>query len=78
MLLITSLITTPILASPFTDVQDKSVEYAYENNLMKGMTQTTFVPNATLTRSQFATTLHNLVNEKVDTKNPTNKLIRKI
>lgn len=57
------LASTPSFASPFTDTTDQSVEYAYQNNLMKGMTQNTFSPNSTLTRGQFATVLANLTKE---------------
>ena len=62
-LVLSLLASTPSFASPFTDTNDQSVEYAYQNNLMKGMTQNTFSPNSTLTRGQFATVLANLTKE---------------
>lgn len=62
-LVLSLLANTPSFASPFTDTTDQSVEYAYQNNLMKGMTQNTFSPNSTLTRGQFATVLANLTKE---------------
>lgn len=62
-LVLSLLASTPSFASPFTDTTDQSVEYAYQNNLMKGMTQNTFSPNSTLTRGQFATVLANLTKE---------------
>lgn len=62
-LVLSLLASTPSFASPFVDTQDQSVEYAYQNNLMKGMTQNTFSPNSTLTRGQFATVLANLTKE---------------
>ena len=42
--------TTSFAAAPFTDVNDPSVDYAYENGLMSGMSATKFQPNTTLTR----------------------------
>ena len=57
------LTSTTSFASPFNDTSDPSVDYAYQNNLMKGMTPTTFAPNTTLTRGQFATVLANLTTE---------------
>lgn len=36
------LTSTTSFASPFNDTSDPSVDYAYQNNLMKGMTPTTF------------------------------------
>lgn len=62
-LVLSLLASTPSFASPFTDTNDQNVEYAYQNNLMKGMTQNTFSPNSTLTRGQFATVLANLTKE---------------
>lgn len=57
------LTSTTSFAFPFNDTSDPSVDYAYQNNLMKGMTPTTFAPNTTLTRGQFATVLANLTKE---------------
>ena len=54
--------------NPFTDVSKKAwyykaVEYCYTNNIMIGMSQTVFAPNATLTRAQFVTLLGRLHGE---------------
>ncbi|MBU5626556.1 S-layer homology domain-containing protein [Oscillibacter sp. MSJ-2] len=50
---------------PFTDVPENAwyldgVEYAYENGLLKGTTDTTFSPNATLTRGMLVTILYRM------------------
>lgn len=50
---------------PFTDVKDTSwyyeaVKYVYENDIMNGLTETTFGPNETLDRAMFATILYRL------------------
>ena len=47
-------------ALPFTDVENgrfytKAVAWAYENEIVKGMTDTLFVPNAPVTREQMVT-----------------------
>ena len=47
---------------PFTDVQEKhwfhdAVKYCVDKGYIAGMTETTFVPNANLTRAQFVTIL---------------------
>jgi len=48
---------------PFTDVPESewfysAVQYAYENNIMAGTSTTTFGPNESLTRAQFAAILY--------------------
>ena len=48
--------------TPFTDVAEgrfyaKAVAWAYENDIVKGITETTFVPNANATREQLVTFL---------------------
>ena len=53
----------PKTASSFSDVPAsayyaKAVEWAIENGITNGMTETTFAPNATCTRSQSVTFLH--------------------
>ena len=50
---------------PFTDVTAgawfyAAVEFAYENDLFKGTTATTFSPNTSMTRAMFVTVLHRL------------------
>lgn len=50
---------------PFEDVKAgdwcfNDVLYCYENGLMKGVTETTFVPNATMTRGMVATVLYRM------------------
>ena len=50
---------------PFNDVPENAwyldgVEYAYENGLLKGTTDTTFSPNATLTRGMLVTVLYRM------------------
>lgn len=50
-------------AAPFTDVAQgryyaKAVAWAYENGIVKGMTDTTFAPNAPATREQLVTLLY--------------------
>lgn len=54
----------PALAAPmpFTDVKEgnwfyNAVSYAYENSLFSGTSDTTFSPNATMTRGMFVTVL---------------------
>ncbi len=51
--------------NPFTDVKDEhwfaeSVKYCVQKGYASGMTETTFVPNGTLTRAQFLTLLAKL------------------
>lgn len=56
---------------PFTDVPTNAdiawyypyVKYVYENGLMTGKNETTFAPNETLARAQFAVILHRMENE---------------
>lgn len=48
---------------PFKDVKKSdwyysAVEFVYNNDIMKGMTDNTFEPNTTLTRAMFVTVLH--------------------
>lgn len=50
------------MSTPFTDVKSgsfyaKAAAWAYENGIVKGTTDTTFAPNATVTRAQFVTFL---------------------
>ena len=50
------------MSTPFTDVgsgsfYEKAAAWAYENGIVKGTTETTFAPNATVTRAQFVTFL---------------------
>ncbi len=50
---------------PFSDVSRvspyyRAVEYLYENNIMNGLSQTTFDPSSPMTRAQFATILSRL------------------
>ena len=49
--------------NPFTDVRDgawyaDAVTWAYHNNIVTGITSSTFAPNANITREQLATILH--------------------
>ena len=62
-LVLSLLASTPSFAAPFTDVNDPSVDYVYENGLMSGMSATSFQPNTTLTRGQFATVFASLTRE---------------
>lgn len=58
-------IESNIVEEKFEDI-DKSawyvsaVQYVYDNGMMSGKTNKTFEPNASLTRAEFATVLHNL------------------
>lgn len=50
------------LSTPFTDLQpgsfyEKAAAWAYEKGIVKGMTATSFAPDATVTRAQFVTFL---------------------
>ncbi len=52
----------------FTDVPENawyydSVKYAYENGLMKGVSDTEFEPDSDITRGMFVTVLHRMENE---------------
>lgn len=56
---------TPGKAFPFTDVPQGSwfyddVYYVWDNDIMQGMTPTTFDPQGTTTRAQFATVLYRM------------------
>ena len=62
-LLLALLTSTASFASPFNDTTNPSVDYAYQNNLMKGVAKTSFAPYDNLTRGQFATVLANLTQE---------------
>lgn len=49
--------------NPFTDIKKSdwfydSVKYAYENNLMKGVSNTEFAPSGDVTRSMFVTVIY--------------------
>ena len=63
-------------ALPFNDVTDddwfaEDVRYAYENNLMKGITDDTFAPSADTTRAMIVTILYRIEGEpEVYTANP--------
>ncbi|MBO4897035.1 MAG: S-layer homology domain-containing protein [Clostridia bacterium] len=63
-------------ALPFNDVKDddwfiEDVRYAYDNNLMKGVTDDTFAPSADTTRAMIVTILYRIEGEpEVYTANP--------
>lgn len=72
-----SLVPATVAAElPFTDVPTgswyyDSVSYAYENELMVGMTDTTFAPNGTVTRAMAVAVLYRLDGEpETDAKLP--------
>lgn len=51
--------------TPFTDVSEgewyyPAVQYAYEHDLMKGTSETTFAPSLTMDRAMLVTVLHNM------------------
>jgi len=52
---------------PFTDIDNhwayEAIEYVYENGLMRGITPTTFAPNARLNRAMLTTTLWRMMGE---------------
>ena len=48
---------TPVSPNPFTDTSDPEVLKAYKIGAVNGTSDTTFAPNATLTREQMATML---------------------
>ena len=60
-------IATPLMAAmPFTDVKTSDwfydeVQFAYENKLFNGMTDTTFEPNTGMSRAMFVTVLGRIV-----------------
>lgn len=61
----------PKAMSSFTDVPAsayyaKAVEWAVENGITNGMTETTFAPDATCTRGQSVTFLHRALGKKVE------------
>lgn len=56
--------TASFAAAPFTDVNDSSVNYAYENGLMSGISATKFEPNRILTRGEFVTVFASLTREE--------------
>ena len=54
--------------NPFTDVKENdwfydSVKYAYENDLMKGISNTEFAPDSDVTRAMFVTVIYSMENE---------------
>ena len=54
--------------NPFTDVKGNdwfydSVKYAYENDLMKGISNTEFAPDSEVTRAMFVTVIYRMENE---------------
>lgn len=54
--------------NPFTDVKENdwfydSVKYAYENDLMKGISNTEFAPDSDVTRAMFVTVIYRMENE---------------
>ena len=54
--------------NPFTDIHKNdwfydSVKYAYENGLMKGVSNTEFAPQSDITRAMFVTVLYRIENE---------------
>ena len=55
-------------STPFTDLKAKwykqAVAWAYENNIVKGMTETSFAPDASVTREQIATIFHRFASFK--------------
>lgn len=57
--------TTPFSDLPFVDVKTSdwfydSVKYVYENGMMKGLSDTVFAPNVTLSRAMLVTILYRL------------------
>jgi len=58
-------VSAPTSHLPFTDVSPHNwffvaVDFAFENNLFTGMTETLFSPNTSMTRAMFVTVLHRL------------------
>lgn len=54
--------------NPFTDVKENdwfydSVKYVYENDLMKGISNTEFAPDSDVTRAMFVTVIYRMENE---------------
>ena len=61
------------LNHPFTDVEkggwyEQAVAWAYQNGVVKGMTETTFAPDSNITREQMVTMLYRYANRVVPTK----------
>ncbi len=53
------------MENPFTDVKENdwfydSVKYAYENDLMKGISNTEFAPDSEVTRAMFVTVIYRM------------------
>lgn len=62
LLLSTSIVAVHGAKLPFTDVKSRdwyanAVTYVYENNLMSGLSETSFAPESNLTRAMFVTIL---------------------
>ena len=56
---------TPEPSMPFTDVSENdwfygAVQYVYDNDMMNGVSATSFAPNSNLTRAMMAAVLYNL------------------
>ena len=54
--------------NPFTDIRENdwfydSVKYAYENDLMKGISDTEFAPSSDITRAMFVTVIYRMEKE---------------
>ena len=65
----------PPVDEQFTDVPTgawyvSAVQYAYDNGIMTGKTETTFAPNANLTRAEFATVLYSQAGKPAVTYRP--------
>lgn len=63
MLIGMTFIPAAAVSTPFIDVKEgawfeETVKYAYDNNLMKGMTDTTFEPNSPMSRAMLVTVLY--------------------
>ncbi len=63
--------TSAYTVSKFTDVKSNhwyygAVAWAYENGIVSGMTETTFVPGGVLTRAQLATVMRNYMEGKYE------------
>ncbi len=61
--------TSTYTVDKFTDVKSGhwfygAVAWAYENGIVSGMTETTFVPNGVLTRAQLAVVMNNYMKDK--------------
>ena len=56
------------MENPFADIHKNdwfydSVKYAYENGLMKGISNTEFAPDSDVTRAMFVTVIYRMENE---------------